>query len=99
LVLYSVSGRQMTPWTASPATASWLCLRQPVQRTPLGTTLSTGGCDRRFVLDFNRYRRLHPSSLGQPFQVGQLVQAQAWLRDTSASGTLLSAAVEFALEP
>jgi hypothetical protein len=70
-----------------------------VQRTPLGTTLTTGGCDRRFVLDFNRYRRLHPNSLGQPFQVGQLVQAQAWLRDTSASGTLLSAAVEFALEP
>lgn len=99
LVLYSVSGRQMTPWAATPATGSWLCLRQPVQRTPLGTTLSIGSCDRRFVLDFNRYRQLHPNSLGQPFQVGQLVQAQAWLRDTSASGTLLSAAVEFVLGP
>jgi len=99
LVLYSVSGRQMTPWAATPATASWLCLRQPVQRTPIGTTLATGACDRRFVLDFNRYRTLHPNSLGQPFQVGQLVQAQAWLRDTQASGTLLSAAIEFVLGP
>lgn len=99
LVLCSVSGRRLTPWAPTPATASWLCVRQPVLRTPIATSLSISGCDRRGVLDFNSYRTLPPSVLGQPFQVGQLVQSQAGLRDTGASGTLLSAAVEFALGP
>jgi sulfatase modifying factor 1 len=85
------------PWTGT--SSSYLCVAAPVQR--MGTQDgggTIGACDGLLQLDFNAWMTNHPSALGAPLAVGQVVRAQGWYRDPSAPGqTNLSNAVQFAL--
>ncbi len=100
LILYGVdnAGFAPAPWGAS---ASWLCVKGPHQRTPSQSSGGTAGaCDGAFSLDWNAYIAAGPSVLGHPFAVGQRIFAQGWFRDPpSPKGTSLSDALGFAVQP
>jgi hypothetical protein len=98
LILYGISGRTLQAWGAG---SSSLCVQQPLQRTGVQ---NSGGvatqCNGAFSLDWNAYRASHPSALGNPFSVGQVVDAQGWFRDPpSPKTTSLSDALEFIVQP
>jgi hypothetical protein len=57
-------------------------------------------CDGTIGLDWYGYFGAHPTALGAPFAVGQIIDAQCWYRDPpSPKTTNLSDALEFALSP
>jgi len=98
LIFYGISGRTALPWGMS---SSYQCVKQPFQRTPMQ---NAGGvatqCDGTYVLDWNAYRASHPTALGNPFSVGQVVDAQGWFRDPPISKTTsMSNALEFFVQP
>jgi hypothetical protein len=97
-VIYGVSGAQAAPWATN---VHLLCVRSPLQRTPLVNPGGTNGqCDGVLVFDWNAYTQSHPSSLGQPFQSGDRVWAQGWFRDpASTKTTSLTDALAFQLAP
>jgi hypothetical protein len=100
-LFYGISGRTWLDWSGFNASQGFLCVRAPTQR--LGAQ-STGGtstlCDGALALDWNAYRAAHPTALGQPFAAGDVVNAQAWLREPPATkGAVLSNALEFVVQP
>lgn len=99
LVFYGINGRSAAPWGGS--NTSFLCVKSPVQRmTALLSGGTSGACDGALSIDWNAYMSAHPSALGQPLQVGQVVNAQAWFRDPPAPETTnLSNALEFSVCP
>ena len=76
-------------------------MKPPTQRTPSQTSGgTTGACDGSFTLDWLAFLATHPSALGQPFQAGTTVYAQAWFRDPPAPKTTnLSDALQFVTLP
>ncbi len=98
MILYGDGGRASTPWGTGTST---LCLGAPLQRT--GAQLSggtAGACDGAYVLDWNAFMTTHTNAVGQPRAAGQVFQAQAWYRDTTAPlASNLSDALEFTLVP
>mgnify|MGYP001245501741 CR=1 FL=1 len=98
LILYGVTGRLAAPWFGG---SSYLCVKSPAQRTgTLNSGGTAGSCDGVMSIDWNAYMSSHPNALGQPLQVGQVVNAQAWFRDPAAPGeTNLSNGLEFTVCP
>jgi len=99
LLFYGIFGPNNAPW--APGSSSRLCVRSPVQRL---TSVSTGGtanlCNGVIATDFRAYLVANPTSLGQPFAPGVVVNAQAWFRDPPAPGTTnLSNGLQFTMCP
>jgi hypothetical protein len=99
LFFYGIHGRKAVQWGAG--STSFVCLAGATQRTPTQNSGGTSGaCDGTFTLDWNDYRNTHPTSLGQAFSAGDVVNLQAWYRDPPAAKTTnLSAAIEFVVCP
>lgn len=99
LVFYGVNGRHAAPW--APGNSSTLCVKQPLQRTPLRNSGgATASCQGVLSVDWSAFLAANPGALGAPPTAGQLVQAQAWFRDPNAPGsTNLSDALEFTVQP
>ncbi len=97
-MLYGVGGADSAPFGDGSST---LCIRQPLQRTGMSPSGGTpGACDGALVLDWNRFRALHPAVLGAPFAGGATIWAQAWFRDPSARGGMATSnALWFTLCP
>jgi hypothetical protein len=97
MFFYGHSGRSAVPFGGGT-----LCLLAPISRL---TGLTTGGtgtlCDGVLQADFNAFAS---GSLGGTPKAyltvpGELIQVQAWARDTLAAGSLLSDAVEYVVHP
>jgi hypothetical protein len=102
LIYYGLNMKMEDAWgPSSSLSSSFLCIRGPWQRTMVQFSGGTDGlCDGSFQLDWNTYRATAPGALGQPFNVGQYVYAQAWFRDPAApEGANLSDALAFVLQP
>ena len=99
LVFYGITGPKASIWF--PGSSSYLCVKSPVQRGPgTGTGGAAGSCNGSISLDFQAYLSTRPNALGQPFQAGVVVNAQAWFRDPSAPGTTnLSNGLQFTTCP
>jgi hypothetical protein len=99
LVFYGITGPKASIWF--PGSSSYLCVKSPVQRGPgTGTGGAAGACNGSISLDFQAYLSTRPNALGQPFQAGVVVNAQAWFRDPSAPGTTnLSNGLQFTTCP
>jgi hypothetical protein len=97
IMFYGIAGPAMAPWNGS----SFLCVKAPVQRT--GTQLSGGtanACDGALVLDWNAYQTANPTSLGNPWAVGNKAWLQGWFRDPPAIKTTnLSDGLEMTYQP
>jgi Tol biopolymer transport system component len=93
------AGFSPSPWTSNGT--SWLCVKQPTQRTAVQNSGGTlGACDGSFALDWNAYQSAHPLALGKPWHVGDKVYVQAWFRDPLAvKATNLSNALELTYQP
>ncbi|MCC7011381.1 MAG: hypothetical protein IT454_02365 [Planctomycetes bacterium] len=99
LIFYGISGRNASPWGGT--STSYLCVKAPTQRTPV---VNSGGpsmsCSGSIALDWLAYLATHPNALGQPFSVGDEVNAQCWYRDPPAAKTTnLSNAIEWTVVP
>jgi hypothetical protein len=101
ILFYGINnaGFSPTPWGAGGA--SYLCVKAPLQRTPIQNSGGTvDQCDGSFTLDWNAYQTANPSALGNPWSVGAKVYAQGWFRDPPAvRATNLSNAVEMTYLP
>jgi hypothetical protein len=99
LFFYGISGRLAAGW--APGSTSLLCVKPPVQRTIVSNSGGTlGSCDGQISMDWNAFMYANPFALGQPLQVGQVIDAQAWYRDPPAPGTTnLADGIEFAVCP
>jgi hypothetical protein len=99
LLFYGISGRHSGVW--APGSTSLLCVKAPVQRGPAQNSGGTSAaCDGVLSLDWNSYMSTHPGALGQPLQVGQVIDGQAWFRDPPAPGTTnLSDGLEWIVGP
>ncbi len=97
-IFYGVGGSHASPWGQS---SHFLCVKAPTQRTPTQTTGGTSGsCDGAMALDWNAYVQSHPNSLGAPFEAGDQIWAQAFLRDPAGvKTTALSNALRFTICP
>lgn len=98
IVFYGISGPDLVPFGGG---TSFLCVRQPLQRTGV---LSSGGapgsCDGALSIDWNLFLTAHSGPLGAPFFGGKTVWAQAWFRDPGApGGTNLSDGLWFTVCP
>ncbi len=95
LFFFGVQGR-----IAQPFMGGTLCVRAPVQRSPVGTSGGTLGpvdCSGVLALDFQPYLR---GQHGSGLTFGDTVQGQWWYRDPAASYSLgLSDALEFSVYP
>ncbi len=99
LIFYGVSGRTAVPFAG---TNGLLCVKAPTQRTLVQNSGAGPGnaCGGRFDLDWSGFVASHPSPLGAPLNVGQVVNAQAWYRGDPSSNLLhLSNGLEFTLTP
>jgi hypothetical protein len=86
LLFYGASGPKASVW--APGSASFLCVKSPVQRTPSASSGGTAdACDGALSIDWLDYLATHPGALGNPFSAGAGVWAQAWFRDPPAPGT------------
>jgi Tol biopolymer transport system component/subtilisin-like proprotein convertase family protein len=99
MFIYCLSGPASILW--EPSSTSYLCLAPPRQRT---MNISSGGtadlCDGFLTLDWNAWQQSNPSALGQPWDTGRIVYAQAWFRDPLApKGSNLSNAIELTYQP
>lgn len=77
MIFYGTRGKVALPWGSST-----LCVKPPTQRS---AAASSGGslnaCNGTLVFDWNAFRNLNPSALGQPFAAGESVFLQGWYRD------------------
>jgi Tol biopolymer transport system component len=101
LFIYGIdnTGFAPAPWVSG--SASYLCVKPPVQRTPIQSSGGTANaCDGAFALDWNAYQSTHPLALGNPWSAGDKVYVQAWFRDPLAvKSTNLSNALELTYVP
>lgn len=77
MIFYGTQGKSALPWGSST-----LCVKAPTQRsspTNSGGTINT--CGGMLLLDWNAFRNLNPTALGQPFVPGECVFLQGWYRD------------------
>lgn len=100
ILFYGLDNAGYTPF-AWGGSSSYLCVKPPSQRTGAVTsTGTTGACDGTLTLDWNVYQAANPTSLGNPFNVGDTIYMQAWFRDPpSPKTTNLSDAVELVQQP
>jgi hypothetical protein len=100
LLFYGIdnSGFSPSPWGAG---TSFLCVKAPTQRmVSHGSGGTAGLCDGVLSQDWNAYQTTNPTSLGNPFLVGDDVFVQAWYRDPPAPKTTnLSNAVALTMQP
>lgn len=83
LFLYGVSGTASLPWGVGGT--STLCVQPPAQRLSGANSGGTPGlCDGSFSQDWNAFVAGDPTAVGQPFEGGETVWAQAWFRDPGA---------------
>jgi tricorn protease-like protein len=101
IVFYGVDNAGFSPSPWAFVSASWLCVKQPTQRTPVQNSGGTlGACDGSFALDWNAYQLANPLALGNPWNTGDKVYVQAWFRDPLAvKATNLSNALELTYVP
>jgi hypothetical protein len=86
ILFYSISGQNNSMWCAT--STSFLCVKAPTQRTGTQNSGGTAGiCDGTLTLDVNAYLSANPTSLGQPFAAGNVVDWQGWYRDPPACKT------------
>lgn len=99
LIFYGASGSQSLVWAAG--STSYLCVKAPTQRLSAQNSGGNfGSCNGLYTQDWNAFMASHPSALGSPRAVGQVFNAQGWLRDPIAPKTTnLSNALEFTLQP
>ncbi|MBM3988498.1 MAG: hypothetical protein FJ294_11155 [Planctomycetes bacterium] len=99
LLFYGIFGPNIAPWAVG--STSRLCVRSPVQRMISSLTGGTvNACNGTISTDFRAYLVANPTSLGQPFAPGVVVNAQAWFRDPPAPGTTnLSNGLQFTMCP
>jgi hypothetical protein len=105
VLLYSDAGRALLPF---PSGGHVLCIAVPVHR---GGPVESGGtpgpnCDGAFALDLNAFAAgaynppfptYHPAAFLAV--VGTQVNCQWWGRDTVASGSFMSDALEYSVCP
>jgi hypothetical protein len=98
LIFYGISGRTATQWGTG---TSFVCVKPPVQRSPVTSAGGTPGqCDGAIALDWLAFLAANPTVLGASFSAGQAVDAQCWFRDPPApKSTSLSDALEFVTCP
>ena len=101
IVFYGLNQTGFSPHPWSAGSNSFLCVKNPTQRTGThGTQGTAGACNGSLLFDWNVYQSTHPSALGHPFAAGQKVYAQAWYRDPPAPKTTnLSNALELTCVP
>jgi murein DD-endopeptidase MepM/ murein hydrolase activator NlpD len=101
LIFYGVDNSNFTPVAWAPASSSFRCVRNPVQRTLVQLSGGTAGsCDGALGLDWNAYVASQPFALGSPFLLPREAFAQAWFRDPMApDGSNLSDALRFVACP
>jgi hypothetical protein len=100
LLFYGIDNAGFTPLQWATGSTSFLCVKPPTQRTPPQNSGGTaGGCNGALTLDWNAWQSANPTSLGNPFSVGDKVYAQAWYRDPPAPKTTnLSNAIQLTYE-
>jgi hypothetical protein len=100
LFFYGVDNAGFAPLPWGPS-SSWMCVKSPVQRTPVqGSGGTSGGCDGALSIDWNAFAAGNPGALGQPFAAGDEIFVQGWFRDPpSPKTTMLSDALRFVLGP
>jgi Tol biopolymer transport system component len=101
IVFYGIDNFGYTPASWAPGSTSLLCVKRPLQRTPIQNSGGTfGACDGSFVLDWNAYQSTHPLALGNPWSIDARVYVQAWFHDPLAvKSTNLSNALEMTYVP
>ena len=86
VIFYGITGQQATPW--GQGSSSFLCVRQPLQRTPEQSSGGVAGnCDGVLSIDWNLFMTTNPLALGNPRFLGQQYDAQGWYRDPPAPRT------------
>jgi hypothetical protein len=104
ILLYTAAGSANHPF---PAGGHILCVQTPVETGgPVTTGGTPGGCDGVFALDMNQFASgnynpgfptHNPASfLSTP---GQEVNCQWWGRDSVATGSFMSDALEYSVYP
>jgi hypothetical protein len=107
LALNSVDGARLATIfygldkTAAPFAAGALCVRAPLRRVESGLTSgASGACNGSLGVDWNAWRAANSQALGAPFAAGDVLYAQAWVREGAAtSGSNWSDALKFTLAP
>lgn len=90
---YGVNGPIHAPF--APGSSSSLCVRAPLQRTPVQNSSGfPGGCGGGIALQPVAFVAATPGVLGAPLAPGDSLWIQAWFRDSgSPGGRVLSRAV------
>lgn len=84
ICFYGISGPSAIPFGGG---ASVLCVKSPLQRTPVQNSGGTVGlCDGHFAIDWNAFIAGQAGVLGGLFVGGETVWAQQWFRDALAPG-------------
>jgi Tol biopolymer transport system component len=98
-VVYGLNGPMALPWASG--STSFLCVRPPLQRTPLTSTGGVAGsCSGSLGFDFKAFLASHPFALGSPLTPGDTFCVQAWIFDPSApKKSQLSSALTFVVAP
>lgn len=101
IVFYGLSQSGFTPHPWASGSTSFLCVKNPTQRTGVHNTGGTANvCNGTLTFDWNLYQAAHPAALGNPFSAGQKVYLQGWYRDPAAPKTTnLSNALEMTVQP
>jgi hypothetical protein len=100
-LFYGIDNTGFAPGPWAQGSASSLCAKKPLQRTPAQSSGGTiNACDGAFALDWSAYQTAHPLVLGNPWSVGAKVFVQAWFRDpTAAKSSNLGNALEMTYVP
>jgi hypothetical protein len=95
-LLYGNQGR-----TALPFQGGTLYVQSPSRAVPASSWGTPGACDGAFTLDINAFAHGLLGGHPKPFLLvpGTLVDVQWWGRDTAATGSHLSDALEYAVAP
>ncbi len=98
MIFYGIDNTAFAP---TPWGSGFLCVKAPLQRTPIQTTFGEPfSCAGEILLNWSDYMTSHPSALGNPLQVGKHFYAQGWHRDPgSPNHGALSNALAFAVQP
>jgi hypothetical protein len=99
IIFYGIDNGGFSPTVWGNGGTSYLCAKAPLQRTGVQSSGgSFGACNGVLSIDWNTFRAIHPTALGNPFVAGQNVYAQGWFRDPPAVRTTnLSNGLQFAV--